>query len=164
MLAQLLSSLFLSHSFAATATIDFVARTNMPGVAVEGKSENINVAYNSQKLTGSSFQFDVFDMKTGIDKRDQHLREKVFKAENRGEAKIQFEAVNLDCSSSCQLKGTLQIKDIKKEISMPVSISEDKKKIECSAIVSLSDFNLPRPSFMGVKVENEVEIKFNLAE
>ena len=83
MLAQILTSLFLSHSFAATATIDFVARTNVPGVSVEGKSENFNVSYNAQKLTGSSFQLDVFDMKRGMDKRDQHLREKVFKAENR---------------------------------------------------------------------------------
>lgn len=164
MFAQILTSLFLSHSFAATATIDFVARTNVPGVSVEGKSENINVSYNAQKLTGSSFQLDVFDMKTGMDKRDQHLREKVFKAENRGDAKILFEAMNLDCSSSCQLKGSLQIKDVKKEMTIPVSVSQDKKKIEGSTLLSLTDFNLPRPSFMGVKVENEIEIKFVLAE
>lgn len=137
---------------AGTAKIDFIANTNVPGVSVEGTASKVAVTNNVVEL-------DVFDLATGMEKRDAHLREKVFAAKKVGDAKIRFEVVEL---GDAQLKGKLKIKDVEREISMPVTRSGG--TVTGQTKIALSDFSLPRPSFMGVKVEETVDVSFKVTE
>lgn len=149
---------FFASVHAATAKIDFVARTNMPGVAVEGAAEDVKVQYQKSAPQETVVELDVFALKTGMGKRDQHLREKVFAAKTPGSL-IRFQLTEL---TGEEARGKLKIKDVERDISFPVERTAGgfQGKME----ISLSEFQLPRPSFMGVKVEEKVAITFRLEE
>lgn len=153
--------ILISSTFASTAKIDFVAHTNVPGVSVEGKTPGIDVNYNKQKPEGTILEFDVFQLETGMEKRDQHLREKVFSAKNPGDAKIRFEVAQIDKETGV-VKGKLSIKGVSNDVTLPVKVSGN--EISGNASIKLSDYSLPRPSFMGVKVEESVDINFSFKE
>lgn len=152
---------FIACTHAGTAHVDFLAPTNVPGVAVEGKADGIHVPYNEKSPQGTVVEIDVYDLKTGMDKRDQHLREKVFSAKNPGEVKIRFELTELDQAKGL-LKGKLAIKGTVRDVELPVAISGG--SVTGKTAIKLSDYSLPRPSFMGVKVEESVAVNFTFKE
>lgn len=146
---------------AAVATIEFIATTNVPGVTVEGKAADVKVDYQADKAVGTVVEFDVFALETGMEKRDQHLREKVFAAKKEGDAKIRFEVLELPVGNG-ELKGKLHIKGVENELQIPVK--RDGGTVTGSTKISLEKFALPRPSFMGVKVDDAVEVSFKITE
>lgn len=152
---------FVSIAQAGVAKVDFTAHTNMPGVSVEGKADGINVPFDRKSPQGAVVELDVFELKTGMDKRDQHLREKVFAAKKPGDAKIRFEVTEFD-SVKGSVKGKLAIKGVTKEVTIPVKTSGD--QIVGQTTINLADYSLPRPSFMGVKVEESVDVNFTFKE
>jgi polyisoprenoid-binding protein YceI len=149
---------------AATAKIDFVAHTNVSGVKVEGEVTGAKVQYDIKSPIGAVVEMDVFDLKTGMDSRDEHLREKVFAAKKAGEVKIQFTVSDLNCAETCTVKGLLKIKDIEKVLEIPVKANTERTRISGVTQVNLTDFKLKRPSFMGVKVEEAVDVNFEIRE
>lgn len=146
---------------AAVAKIDFIATTNVPGVTVEGKASEVKVDYQADKAVGTVVELDVFELATGMEKRDQHLREKVFAAKKVGDAKIRFEVVEMPAANG-ELKGKLLIKGVEHQIQIPVK--RDGSTVSGSTKISLEKFSLPRPSFMGVKVDDAVEVSFKITE
>lgn len=160
----LVLSILSMDATAATAKIDFVAHTNVSGVKVEGEVTGAKVQYDVKNAKGAIVSMDAFDLKTGMDTRDEHLREKVFAAKKEGEVKIQFTVKDLSCSEKCKVTGVLKIKDIEKELEIPVKANAERSKISGVAQVNLTEFNLKRPSFMGVKVEESVDINFEIQE
>ena len=154
--------LFLSlNAEAGVAKIDFIASTNVPGVTVEGKAADVKVDYHADKAVGTVVELDVFELATGMEKRDQHLREKVFAAKKIGDAKIRFEVLEMPVSNG-DLKGKLLIKGVEHQIQVPVK--RDGSTVTGSTKISLEKFALPRPSFMGVKVDDAVEVSFRITE
>jgi polyisoprenoid-binding protein YceI len=154
--------LFLSlNAEAAVAKIDFIASTNVPGVTVEGKADDVKVDYKADKAVGTVVELDVFQLLTGMEKRDQHLREKVFAAKKEGDAKIRFEVLEMPAADG-ELKGKLSIKGVEQQIQVPVK--RDGLTVSGSTKISLEKFALPRPSFMGVKVDDAVEVSFKITE
>ncbi len=146
---------------AGVAKIDFVASTNVPGVTVEGAASNVAVDYDPQKAIGTVVELDVFQLLTGMEKRDQHLRDKVFAAKKEGDAKIRFEVLEMPATNG-ELKGKLLIKGVEHTIAVPVK--RDGSTVTGSTKISLDKFALPRPSFMGVKVDDAVEVSFRITE
>jgi polyisoprenoid-binding protein YceI len=143
------------------AKIDFVASTNVPGVTVEGAASEVAVDYHAQKAVGTVVELDVFQLVTGMEKRDQHLREKVFAAKKLGDAKIRFEVLEMPAGDG-ELKGKLQIKGVERELQFPVK--RDGTTVSGATKISLENFALPRPSFMGVKVDDGVVVSFKITE
>jgi polyisoprenoid-binding protein YceI len=151
----ILVALFGLSVYASSAKISFVAHTNMPGVSVEGHAEEIKTS------SGPVIEFDVFNLKTGMDKRDEHLREKVFAAKKPGDAVIRFEAISVPEGDGVA-EGKLTIKGVEKTIRFPVKRSGG--AVSGKTQIELAAFALPRPSFMGVKVSEKVDVTFSLAE
>ena len=146
---------------AAVAKIEFIASTNVPGVTVEGAAGDVAVEYSAQKAVGTVVELDVFQLVTGMEKRDQHLREKVFAAKKTGDAKIRFEVLEMPTGNG-ELKGKLLIKGVEREIQFPVK--RDGTSVTGTTTISLENFALPRPSFMGVKVDDGVAVSFKITE
>lgn len=146
---------------AGVAKIDFIATTNVPGVTVEGKADAGTVDYKAQKAVGTVVELDAFQLETGMEKRDNHLREKVFAAKKKGDATIRFEVLEMPAGDG-DVKGKLQIKGVAHEISFPVK--REGNTVTGSTQVSLEKFSLPRPSFMGVKVDDAVQVSFKITE
>ncbi len=159
----LLSSMvFLAQ--AATAELSFLVETNVSGVSVEGKVEAPQVSYQSAQKASAQIRFDVFALRTGMEKRDAHLREKVFAAQRPGDAEVSFTLRGLVCAPECAALGAMRIKGVTKELRVPLTASADHKVLRGEFELRLSDFQLPRPSFMGVKVEDAVKVQFKVQE
>jgi len=151
----ILVALFGLSVHASSALISFVAHTNVPGVSVEGHVEEIKTS------AGPVIEFDAFNLKTGMDKRDEHLREKVFAAKKPGEAVIRFEATSVPEGDGVA-EGKLTIKGVEKTNSFPVKRSG--RGVSGKAQIELAVFSLPRPSFMGVQVSEKVDVTFSFSE
>ena len=158
--------LFLSPSiFAATSTIKFVASTNGPGISVEGEAKNTNLKIDFNKLENTSVIVDVMDLSTGMEKRDKHLHEKVFNTTTAGVAKIEYTLTKINCPKDgneveCDCIGNLKIKDVQNEIKFKAKLNRSNQMVEGKTLVSLNQFKLNSPSFMGISVEDNVEVEF----
>jgi len=83
---------------------------------------------------------------------------------------IKFTAENLilgeliDDTQSATLSGQLTIKDIEKEVSVPITIENQDTNLIVSGefTVLLSDFDIKRPSALGDVVDDDILIKFQI--
>jgi polyisoprenoid-binding protein YceI len=166
----ILSFLICSFSlFAASGSIKFTAKTNGPGISVEGDVTNPKLALDFKNLNKTTVDFDIVDLTTGMEKRDNHLHEKVFAIKEKNVGFINFSLAKIDCPKSagevdCNVLGSLKIKDQKNDISFKAKVNFDKKTVAGKAEISLNTFKLNAPTFMGIKVEDLVEVSFDVKE
>lgn len=165
----ILLNLFTLNCFAATSSIKFTAKTNGPGISVEGEVKNANVNVDFNKIESTTFSSDVMDLTTGMEKRDKHLHEKVFNATAAGLAKIEYSISKMICPTSpkaeveCDCIGNLKIKDVSNEIKFKALLNKEAKVVEGKTLVSLNQFKLNAPSFMGISVLDDVEVTFKVS-
>jgi polyisoprenoid-binding protein YceI len=156
------------NALAAISTIKFTAKTNGPGITVEGEVKNANTKVDFNQLNSTSITMDVMDLTTGMEKRDKHLHEKVFNTITANLAKIEYNVTNITCpndlaNTECDCVGILKIKDVKNEVKFKAKVNKTDKTIEGKTLVSLNQFHLPSPSFMGISVLDDVEIEFKVS-
>lgn len=157
-----------SFSYAVTTTVKFVAKTNGPGITVEGEVSKANTKVNFNKLESTTFSTDVMDLVTGMDKRDKHLHEKVFNVSNIGMAKIDYSLSQINCPKDganveCDCVGKLKIKDVENEIKFKANLDRTSNTISGKTTVSLNQFKLNSPTFMGISVLDDIEIDFKVS-
>ena len=138
-------------------SIDFSISTNMPGVEFSGhvgEKTQLNAEVTGNKITSLSLSIPAGDLKTGIDMRDSHMREKILK-----EKPVTFSSVK-GCElkdNKCLILGELQIADHKKQVE--IEITKAKNKLFFNYDLLLSQHGIEAPKFMGVEVKDKIEIK-----
>jgi len=156
-------------AFAATSSIKFTAKTDGPGIAVEGEVIRANVVVDFNKLEVTKFTTDVMDLITGMDRRDTHMHEKVFGAKSVGMAKIEYSASKVTCPTSkenevdCDCVGNLKIKDVSNEIQFKMHLNKSAQVLEGKTPISLKAYKLVPPSFMGISVLDAIELSFKVS-
>jgi polyisoprenoid-binding protein YceI len=164
----LLLSLVSFSAMASSSNLKFKAKTNSPGIFVKGALQNSNINVDFNSLESTKFGFDVMDLSTGIKNRDKHLHEKVFHTLVPGIARIEFAISKLNCPKSssneveCECIGNLKIKDVSNEIKFNALINKSSQVIDGKTLISLNQFKLNVPSFMGINVLDNVEVSFNV--
>lgn len=158
---------FSLSAIAKLAEIKFTATTDGPGISVEGevKKPNIDVSFN--EIEKGKVSMNIKDLTTGMERRDKHLYEKVFNITSDSLEKIELQIKKINCLQkelfgNCKVDGLLKIKNIEKPILFESKIDSQKKLVEGKAFVSLKEFNLNAPSFMGIQVMNDVEVTFKV--
>lgn len=149
---QILIFLMMSNSFGANLSLNFLAKTNVPGVSVEGKLKNPITFLLNNPL---EISIPVEKLTTGMDMRDQHMRSEVFSGKP---IKI---VTNKSETEKClngneKIKLTLNLGNVEKE--QTLNCKKESNKIFVSTRVFLSDFQIDRPNKFGVKVKDEVEV------
>lgn len=145
-------------SYAAMFELTFKAETTMPGVEVTGKFESplaINLEEKPLKVT-----LPISKLVTGMEIRDQHMREEVFANQD---IKIKIDQENLkQCaqSSNSEMKTQLTLRGVDKIVSTQCRKSGESH--QGSLILNLKDFNITPPSKFGVAVKETVLIEFNV--
>jgi len=119
-----------------------------------------------------SFVVDLRTLDTGINLRNEHLREnylEVDKAPGYDKAtlsEIELKGVNPDApEGKGSFTGSLMLHGTKKTVSGPAEIRKAGSglRVKASFPVNLSDFAIPEPRYLGVGVKNtvQVEVTFN---
>lgn len=162
-------TLFSHSAWGITSSVKFRAKTNGPGISVEGEVKESQVQTDFKNLQSATFSTDVMNLTTGMEKRDKHLQEKVFQVHKTGMAKIEYILSAVNCpttvaeSVECECKGNLKIKDVSNEINFIAVLNKKKQEIEGKAIISLAQFKLTAPTFMGINVLDDVEVLFHVS-
>jgi hypothetical protein len=171
-----LSFFFFSHFTAQAAPTQyqgeatFKAETNMPGVAIEGSSKNfrtLQAEFSEDKLMLKKLEaeLDAETLKTGIDLRDQHMFEKVFLVLSAKE-KPSYLKLTMDKSDclkdgknlNCSGEGHFIFG--KKIFNKKINLKFDENlNTQTSFNVSLKELALEIPSYLGIEVEDLVNVQ-----
>lgn len=159
----------------------FFVATNMPGITVKGRSEalrgrvQIHRASDGVTLERIEAWLAVTTLATGVAVRDKHMREHVFTTPSGELPDLRFEGEKVACpgvlpghEATCQVSGTLAIRGVARNFSIPLRIREDGAapsfRVSGDATLRLSDYGIEQPSQFGVRTANEIEIHLELAE
>jgi polyisoprenoid-binding protein YceI len=153
-------------------TVAFKVDTNVPAIAVHGKSKSLaGKAYVRASSEGATLErlearVPVESLGTGLGLRDAHMRKHVFTTADGRQPELRFEATSAHCSaangreSTCQLAGTLSLRDVARPFAMALNVSDEGGKLRASGDgqVKLSSFGIERPSNLGVRTEDDVAL------
>lgn len=137
----------------------FEARTD----AVSGQ---VSLGSEQPGSLDGALSVDLRTLKTGIGMRDRHMRDnylEVEKAPGFDTATIEdIQIEKLDGKTS--FNGTLVLHGERKPISGSATIARQGGgyRIEAEFPVKVSEFNIPKPSYLGVGVQDQIRIKIAL--
>lgn len=127
---------------------EVVARGDQPG-AIDGA-----LHVNLQTLS------------TGIGLRDRHMRDNYLEVQKGPEyATATLEQIRIErLQGTTTLKGVLRLHGQRREISGTAAMKEQDGRIRVQAQFPLkvSEFEIPKPSYLGVGMRDEIEIKVNM--
>ncbi|WP_179009385.1 YceI family protein [Winogradskyella forsetii] len=153
----LLSFFILCFSISAFAqnasSIDFKIRNF--GINVDGHFNTFSVTAEfdeaNSELESLSGTIKVSSIKTGIDKRDEHLKEEeYFHVNNHKQITLKSESVSKVSENQYKVKANLTIKGITKEINIKVNVAEvdNSYKISSNFELDRRDFKVGGSSFV----------------
>jgi len=141
--------------------LKFVAK-GPAGVSIVGESAQLRVSDDGQQLT---FVAPLAPLKTGIDLRDKHMKEKYLEVPKFPNAELRIERSALtfptagqkaEHSASCELK--LHGKAKRESVKYTAAHDGSGYVITATMHINMKDYGIEVPSYLGVTVKPEVEI------
>lgn len=151
-------------------TVSFRAIGKPAFLKIDGKGEGPtgNIQVEGNKMSGE-MTFALKTLDTGIELRDEHMKDKYLKIKESPTATLKFSNQELNTAfdtSAMQLKGpaikaTLTLNKVSKELSVDWK-SENKGSellVTSNFSIKLSDYNIEIPEYAGIKVADEVKVE-----
>jgi polyisoprenoid-binding protein YceI len=140
------------------------------GGSFEAKTKNISgeIAPSPEQpgAIGGALRVDLQTLETGIAIRDRHMRENYLEVEKGPEfAVATFEQIRIDkLEGKTTFTGTLLLHGQRKEISGTADLQQRDGRIRVQAQfpIRVSEFQIPKPSYLGVGVRDEIQVKVTL--
>jgi hypothetical protein len=151
------------------AEAQFVA-TGPAGLRINGKTHDLQVADSGAVLKVS---VPLANLKTGIELRDRHLREKYLQVAQHPQAVLEVQRAAIKHPASggsvtAEADGTLLLHGQTKPVRFKYTAQRDGSRIrvEGSLRIDIRNHGIEVPSYMGLKVKPEVDAgaKFYVAE
>ena len=128
------------------------------GVGATGTLSEVN-----DMLTGS-LAVDLNTLTTGIDLRDEHMKDKYLQVKQYPKATLTFTNLKIPAEKKGKVEfaGEMEIRGVKKEVKGTAEIIPTEKDIKVVAEfpLKLSEFNIEIPSYKGITVAEDVKVKF----
>ena len=137
-----------------------------------GKPSFIKIKGEANKLTHSEvkvgehrsdvFEFDLNELNTGIDMRDEHMKEKYLNVKEFPKATLTLpftDKSNVELAAPTDIAGTLTLHGQTKPVA--VKASRNGKKITSNFEIKLSEFGIEIPEWSGIKVADTVKVRTN---
>ncbi len=119
-------------------------------------------------------EVDLASLKTGIELRDRHMRDNHLATKRfpqavfRGARIVGAHPLSLPPNEgvTLEIEGSLALHGVERTLRAPVSVirevlpGNERLGIECRFTIKLSDFDIPRPQFLALKVADEQQITF----
>lgn len=165
--APLVADAKLASSGSSSVTF---AATGPAGMRIVGTTSDLTVADDAQNVTVT---VPLANLKTGIDLRDRHMREKYLEIGKypNAELVVAKSAIRMPPAggdSSGDASGTMKLHGKTKAVSFHYIARKDggAMKVGGTVRVDIRDYGIDVPSYMGVTVKPEVdvEVKFGASE
>jgi len=140
------------------------------GGSFEAKTKNVSgeIAPSPEEpgTVGGALRVDLQTLETGIAIRDRHMREKYLEIEKGPEfAVATFEQIRIDkLEGKATFTGTLLLHGQRKEITGTAELQQRDGRIRVQAQfpIRVSEFQIPKPTYLGVGVRDEIQVKVTL--
>jgi polyisoprenoid-binding protein YceI len=155
--------------------VKFAAVTNLSAISIHGESTALTgqvlltVKDGRAVLEELTARVDPNSLKTGMELRDQHMRNKIFVSSGQDLPPLRFTADKAECPPvaagqevSCQVAGVFSLRGVEKPAAFRLKVKGDSGKgyrVSGEGLVKLSDFGIEPPCQLGVCVKNEVKVK-----
>ena len=152
-------------------TVEFEAPANIKAFNIKGKATVLEgfAEFSAGKINKLEARIPIEQLTTAMSLRDKHMRERIFQTKDGKLPPLVLSAAGIRCvprppAQTCAVKGELEIQGIKKPFAMEVALSDDggKKRAIGQGVVKLSDYGIPQPEQLGVKVANEVSLRIEV--
>jgi polyisoprenoid-binding protein YceI len=163
----------------ATSSVEFLAIGKPSMLKIRGKAVKEGDAtplqgkltLEGQDLKGSA-QFDLNTLATGISLRDRHMKEKYLETGKFKNAEFELTEMKLPDSvakgegeaKDVPFKGKLTVHGVATEVSGKAQVKRTKGKVDLNFAfgTKIPDHKIELPSFMGVKVAEDVEVTVSI--
>lgn len=153
-----------------------VGRPSMIKIKGAGEGASSNLRLNQNKISGE-ITFNLDSLKTGIELRDEHMKEKYLQVKSNPLARLTFNNFQLPAGWSLQnttltsapFRAKLLLHGVERDITGVYNIESGQLKSSAQFEIQLSDFKIDIPVYLGVKVADTVKInvsfeKMNLVQ
>ncbi len=148
----------------SSGKVHFLAVGRPAMIKINGESDQLMGSAESQdnKARGH-FDFDLSTLKTGVDLRDRHMKEKYLETDKFKTAILSFLDVAMptdDKETEQVLKAKLIFHDVEKPVDVKLKLKKMASGFEGQGSFSilLTDFNVQIPSYIGIKVADQVQV------
>ena len=149
----------------AASSIEFTA-VGKPGfLRINGKDAKVTGSATEAGGTWSGvFTTKLDDFHTGIDMRDEHMKEKYLETKKFPTASLSWSLKTaLDSAKELPFEGMLTLHGVEHKVAGTAKLNPaaDKKstKVEATFSIKLSDFGIEIPNFKGITVAEDVEVR-----
>ena len=173
MIGLILGVFFCNSSFALNYSItegqiNFDAVGNPKKLLIHGKTEQMTgQLVLEKKIITAQTAIDLSSFTTGMALRDQHMKNKYLEVEKFKEATLKINPISVLSESTpfklsnVKFDGMLKLHGVEKPISGTASIDSTNgmMAVDASFSVNTEDYKISTPSFAGLTVANNVDIK-----
>ena len=140
------------------------------GGSFEAKTKTVSgevaSAPNASGTVGGSIKVDLQTLETGIGLRDRHMRENYLEVNKGPEFSVAtIEGIKIDRKDGrTSFNGTLLLHGQRKEISGTAELKDQNGhlRVQAQFPLSVSQFAIPKPTYLGVGVKDEIEVKVTM--
>jgi polyisoprenoid-binding protein YceI len=155
------------------SNVEFLAIGKPSAIKIRGKSTNLDsqLQFKGKTLTGQ-FTFDLTSLDTGIETRNEHMKEKYLETGKfkTSELKLKSLALTQDlCKDDVKLEkspfeGTLKLHGQEQPVKGDFDVSAKKGQghSQVRFKISITDYKIDIPTYMGIKVADQVENTIDL--
>ncbi len=118
-------------------------------------------------IANGEFSFELKHLTTGIDLRDEHMKEKYLEISKFPKARFILKEINiskdeLNSDFEKSFSGSLNLHGETKKIDGKVSYNGKEKSLVATFTIKVSDFKIDIPSHMGITVSETVDVNVQL--
>jgi polyisoprenoid-binding protein YceI len=146
-----------------------IGRPSAIKIAGEGLGPQGEVTLRNEKGTmvlDALMEVDLESFETGISMRDRHMKEKYLETGKYKTAVLKIKsaripAANIEAGGEAKLSGTLLLHNLEKPVEVTVTFTRQGEQLTCDSKfkIKLSDYAIDIPTFSGITVADEVEIR-----
>lgn len=144
--------------------VAFLAKGKPALISIKGEGVGASGELHEENgLISGEIEFELKSLKTGIDLRDEHLKNKYLEVDKFPTAKVTISSLKLPVkiNDSFKFSGVLNLHGVSQPIegSAEVSGAASAQFIKSEFKINLSQFKIDIPSFKGITVAEEVLVK-----
>lgn len=149
-----------------------VGKPSMLKINGTGGKLSGNIEIESNQIKGE-FKVALKDLTTGIELRDKHMKEKYFEVSKFPEASFTISKIALPTDfinqkkifSAVPFEGKMKMKTVEKDINGLADVDSTEGstiKVNTEYKTQISTFQMDIPSYLGIKVADEVTVKTSM--